>query len=373
MNHEKFQKLNNANRLLGLENIETKFKHNNIIFIYSVPKVGSTSLASTLLLFASAYYIVIHIHDETMLKTLYGIDEVTIPEIIEYNNLLKRNIFVIDIYRNPIEHKISAFFEKIDSYHFNTTPAQINSTDVSKLILRFNQLFTHLANGDIFIDIFNIDKNSTFNNNFTTSKYLFFIKNNVKYIKLRLSDVSEWKNIIKEKLHISCVIMNDYSSNNKLIKDAYSNFNNAYRIPENFLDLIKNNKYFKFYNNDKEQQDYLNKWINKTSSTFTPYNNNEYKLYTEISNINQVNNYIDNKHYIYNGCICRGCKIKKNELIKTLLNGKPAFKIIHEEANKELVVKKIEKVITLFSNCKSISSNRTKTSISHVTGLNLYR
>lgn len=373
MNQEKIQQLIQANILLGIENMETKFKHNNIIFIYSVPKVGSTSLASTLLVFASAYYVVFHIHDEVMLKTLYGIDGVTIKEIIEYNNTLNRNIFVIDIYRNPIEHKISTFFEKIDAYHFNTTAEQINSTDTSKLILRFNQIFQHIANGDIFMDVFNIDKNTAFNNDLTNEKYLYFIKGNIKYLKLRLCDVAEWKFVIKKILHINCVIMNDYSSNSKIIKEAYSKFNNLYKIPENFLDEIKNNKYFNFYNTDKEQQDYLNKWNCKTDTPFISYTNNEYQLYTEISNLNQRNNYIDNKHYIYDGCICKGCQMKKNELVKTLLDGKPAFKIIHEEANMQLAMKKVERVRAFIANYKPSFSNRTKTSMSHVSGLNFKR
>ena len=33
--------------------------------------------------------------------------------------LLGKNVYVIDVYRSPIECKISTFFEKVGVYHFN--------------------------------------------------------------------------------------------------------------------------------------------------------------------------------------------------------------------------------------------------------------
>ena len=64
---EKMQKLNEANNLL---NITRHPQNNKLVFVYSAPKVGSTSIVSSLRLFGIDKVNIIHIHDEEMLKVL---------------------------------------------------------------------------------------------------------------------------------------------------------------------------------------------------------------------------------------------------------------------------------------------------------------
>ena len=59
----------------------------NIVFIYSPPKVGSTTLVSSIRLSATHIFKVLHIHDEVMLQVLTGINNVTINKLIQYNKL----------------------------------------------------------------------------------------------------------------------------------------------------------------------------------------------------------------------------------------------------------------------------------------------
>ena len=59
-----------------------------IIFVYSKPKVGSTSLVTSLRIFASTIFNIIHIHDEEMLKVLGNIHHITVNEIILYNKMI---------------------------------------------------------------------------------------------------------------------------------------------------------------------------------------------------------------------------------------------------------------------------------------------
>ena len=80
---------------------------NNIIFVYTPPKVGSTSLVSSLRISLSNTFSIIHIHDEIMLNYFTGIQNVTINEIIQYNKHIGKNVYVIDIYRTQIERNIS--------------------------------------------------------------------------------------------------------------------------------------------------------------------------------------------------------------------------------------------------------------------------
>ena len=120
---------------------ETK---NNIIFVYTPPKVGSTSLVSSLRISLSNTFSIIHIHDEIMLNYFTGIQNVTINEIIQYNKHIGKNVYVIDIYRTQIERNISEFFEKLSPHHFNNTEENINNYNITKIINRFNSIFPYL-------------------------------------------------------------------------------------------------------------------------------------------------------------------------------------------------------------------------------------
>ena len=61
-----------------------------IIFVYSPPKVGSTSLISTFRLFFIHSHNIIHIHDEEMLKVLFNVN-IEINELIYFNKYLNKN------------------------------------------------------------------------------------------------------------------------------------------------------------------------------------------------------------------------------------------------------------------------------------------
>ena len=106
-------KLNYANQCLGICDDLSVEKNRNIVFIYSPPKVGSTTLVSSIRLSAANKFTVLHIHNEIMLKVLYNITNITVVEIIRYNKFLGKTVFVFDIFRSPIEQKMSSFFENI--------------------------------------------------------------------------------------------------------------------------------------------------------------------------------------------------------------------------------------------------------------------
>ena len=156
-----FSFIENTEKITILQTINEKLninKHPNkkIVFVYSAPKVGSTSIISSLRIFGLDKLIIIHIHDEIMLYVLTGIKGVTINEIILYNKHLGRDVYVIDIYREPIERKISAYFEKIGAYHFNDTDQNVNTYNINKVIKRFNRILPHISVGDHFMDKYNI-------------------------------------------------------------------------------------------------------------------------------------------------------------------------------------------------------------------------
>jgi hypothetical protein len=155
MNIAQNTKLVEVNKKLGLSDDLTKEKNRNIIFIFCPPKVGSTTLVTSLRLSCSHKITILHIHDEEMLAVLCNIKNITINEIINYNKALGKNITVIDIYRTPIEHKISTFFENI-SFHFNNKEEIINNYNLNAIIQRFNKIYPFLCNTDYYRQVYKL-------------------------------------------------------------------------------------------------------------------------------------------------------------------------------------------------------------------------
>ena len=58
-------------------------QNHNYVFIYTPPKVGSTTLVSSLRISLGNTFNVIHIHDDIMLSVLTGVNNVTVNEIIQ--------------------------------------------------------------------------------------------------------------------------------------------------------------------------------------------------------------------------------------------------------------------------------------------------
>jgi dTDP-4-dehydrorhamnose reductase len=161
-----------------------------------------------------------------MLQVLINIQNVSINDIIKYNAYIGKKVYVIDVYRSPIERKMSEFFEKIADMHFNTTEENLNNYNVNKIINRFNKLFPYLANdADYFKEKYNLELPENFD---FEKKYLLQEKDNITYVKLRLRDSSEWDRILEEIFDVNVVIISDYKTDNKPINRLYSQFKNDY-------------------------------------------------------------------------------------------------------------------------------------------------
>jgi hypothetical protein len=330
--------LKDANKKLLIDNLEKK----GLIFIYCPPKVGSTSLVSYIRLFASKLYHVIHLHDEVTLKAIANITNVKINDIIRYNSQIGRQVYVIDIYRSPIEQKISLFFEDIGSLHFNNTQQEINKYDVKKVINRFNKVFPHIANGDHYLDKYDLDKSLMIPFDFV-KKYMLIEQNGVKYLKLRLNDSQMWGQILTKIFNTEIKVFKDYESKDKILGDLYNKFNKEYKIPSNLLNIIKECPHLKYYYSNEEREQYLGKWELKITSDITHFDVNEYKLYNQISIENSYNQFIQINHYIDNGCYCSACDLKRKNIVNQINTyGKTCDKIIHEVENEKFMKNKIE-------------------------------
>jgi hypothetical protein len=278
-----------------------------------------------------------------MLKVLYNITDVTVNDIIQYNNNMGKKVYVVDIFRTPIEHKMSSLFENIDTFHFNTTVDELKAYDIKKIITRFNNLFPHLAPSDHFKDKYNIVVPDKFD---FGRKYILVEKDGVKYIKLRLKDSHHWREILREILNVDIFLVNDYETDSKAVKDVYSNFKNNYKIPNNLLENIKNSSSLSYYLNDEERNDYIQNWLRKSSDeSYTPYTSDEYNLYNKITLENHHMSEIQIDHYMDCGCVCIACERKRKIVLEKVKRGeKIKERIIHEETKSEYIIDRVNTI-----------------------------
>jgi hypothetical protein len=333
-----------------------KFPKNKLVFVYSAPKVGSTTIVSSLRIFGTNKISVIHIHDEEMLRILGSISGVSINEIILFNKNLGRDVYVIDIYRAPIERKISAYFEKIGAYHFNNIDEKLNAYNVNKVINRFNNIFPHIAIGDHFMDKYNI----TIPNGFDfDKKYLLVKENGITYIKLRLKDAHIWSSILTNIFGTTIKTIKDYESSNKPIKRLYERFKNAYKIPKNLLDELTKCKHLNFYFSEQERNEYIGQWTKKSTNDFTAYTEEQYKFYEELTMENSHIDYVQLNHYTDEGCLCKACSIKRGEMAARLVRGATFIeRIVHSDAKNELLTKRVERANLINENiARQIQNN----------------
>lgn len=319
----------------------------NYIFIYTPPKVGSTTLVSSLRISLGNTFKVIHIHDDIMLNVLTGIHNVTVNELITFASNEGKTVYVIDVYRTPIERKMSEFFEKISPYHFNNSEENINKYSIKRVSDRFNKLFPYLENGDHYFEKYDIGEPPIFDFN---KKYTLQFVNGINYIKLRLLDSKFWSSILSEILKMDVVIINDYQTDNKKIGDLYKRFKNEYRLPLNYLELIQNCTFFNFYYNEQERNEYLQNWGNKLGPVFEPYTKAEYDFYMNICLENQAFNDIQSEHYIDEGCVCQLCGQKRSKLF---LAAKKGHIITDKILHNEVVSEEAERKATLFLNLRN--------------------
>ena len=213
--------------------------YDNIIFLYCPFKVGSTTLVSSIRLFNIDKVNVVHLHDNEYFTFIMKRDVsfVSVLDMVYFNRSLGKNVYLMDIYRLPIERKISEFFERAARYHFNTSEKELATYDISRVTNRLNCIFPYISNDDYYKEWFGLTSfPPSFNHE---TKYLLQIVNGIKYVKIRLNDVKEWPRIIKEIFGLDIVVVYDYESEQKEdIGEYYKKFKKEYKMPLNYCNEI---------------------------------------------------------------------------------------------------------------------------------------
>jgi len=304
---------------------------NNIIIVYCRPKVGSSSLVTSLNLSLSNKYRIFHLHNNKAIKRLYNIQDITIIDVINILSKYKQNIFIIDIYRNTFDTIVSHFFQEIN-IHFSIKKNDVDTLlDNDKIMLRFNETmylsltnnaidyYSEIYNNNIKVDTFDFDK-----------KYLKYVEGNKTYIKVRLNDFELWSTIFEEIFNENIYILKDNSTSTK----AYSTFKKEYKIPNNLLKmLLINMQYEKIYLSKFEQEEYINYLTNKTNvnNVVRCFNKEECIIYSRIimQNILNREEKLDKNHYLVTNCNCNKC-ISNNNEIKEMMSLKIQTDVIFD-------------------------------------------
>ena len=315
-----------------IDNNEINYR--DIIIVYCPEKVGSTAIVSSIRISASDKFMVFHTHDNKIADLLNDkVNVINVDDILLNNNIInpqtgrQRKIYIIDIFRTPIERKISYFFQQISEIHFNNTELNISNYPLEKIFKRFNDIFIHMNEIDYYNEIYNCKKIVKFD---FENKFVMEENNNIYYIKLRLQDSEFWDVILSKIFQIKIHLIKDYETNDKYIGDLYKKFKNEYSIPYNYYKLIESSEMLDIYMGSNEKKIYLDNWAKKictsniTHITHIPFTTIEYLIYNKISNENKfycANS--SNKHYGDDGCLCLKCKDERKLVVWNIINNIP--------------------------------------------------
>jgi 3'-phosphoadenosine 5'-phosphosulfate sulfotransferase (PAPS reductase)/FAD synthetase len=178
------------------------------------------------------------------------------------NSCKNKKIYIIDCYRTPIERKISSFFQNIKQVHI---PNYANLT-LNQIITFFNdKLVNSLEEYHSINEVMN-HYNIPLWDKFDTNKgYNLIEKDNKVFIKILFNDIEKWDKLLSNILGKKITIFNDNLSENKNTYELYKQFKNNYKVPKSYINnVLSNDKHFKIYNTENEQNIYIKKWLNNS-------------------------------------------------------------------------------------------------------------
>lgn len=345
-----------------------------LVCVYCAPKVGSTSLISSLRLFGTFAMDVLHIHDDAMLRVLGNIRQVTVPDLLNHAaTVLKKKVFVINIYRSPVERKMSVFFEKVGPYHFNVDREHIAHVSIPRAIRRFNCIFPHIGTEDHFAHHYHRFfpewseqefQEKVLGTHFSSSPSQLFEHRNWTFINLRLLDVHRWADTLQPVLGIRLRIVSDNVTATKPAMGQWAEqFKAAYTLPLNLFESLQTDPLLSYYYSADERAAYLSQWEQRTGTCgITPFTSDEFVLYEEISLENARHDFVETHHYVDDGCRCKACTLKRQEVRKLVWEGKDALPVHHESTRAEYVQQRIRRVK---QSVQSLRRSKHKTRTTH--------
>ena len=171
--------------------------------------------------------------------------------IIEKSSSLYDQIYIIDSYRTPIEHKIYSFFQNIK-----------NDLSMENIIDTFNKDYLYIEEFQSINEVLDYYKLPQFDKFDFEKKYNIIKHGNITFIKLLFNDISNWDVILSEIFQKQITIYKDNLTENRAI---YNLFKEQYKLPIEFIytNLIYD-KEFSIYNTLEEQEQYISCWLSNS-------------------------------------------------------------------------------------------------------------
>ena len=212
------------------ENRDISLDLNFKVFVYCCGKSGSSTLYKTFsfsgfntLQVHSSYYYSNHLIESQIEPNLFNL----------INNCSNSNdeIYLIDVYRTPIEKKISSFFQNISNEDLGLEFEEIEK----KIDINIYEIENYVSINEV-LDYFNLPRFKDFD---FEKKYNLLKYKNINIIKLRFQDINNWESILTDIFKRPIHLVSENISENK-IEDMDEETLNIFE----FIDtsIIKNSK-----------------------------------------------------------------------------------------------------------------------------------
>lgn len=252
--HPSFDKSGSINDLI----IKSKLPLNIDIVSLCGGKCASYTLFFS---FLKANYKIIRFHDPYNFKIIMDFDG-----LFQYIDILKfvKPIYIIDVYRNPIERSIANFLHYIGTDYL---PDYLNLdiqdvVDYYKIWSQKQSIFPESM--DQIFKYYNIKKPKEFD---FERNYLIQKFDNITFIKLKFDDLRFWNRrlskIFKKPIEI---VPSNITKNKYHFKDNnfLESFKKKVTISKTFLDKVMNDENFKFFYSPERQTEIYNEWVSRT-------------------------------------------------------------------------------------------------------------
>tara|TARA_A100001015_G_scaffold119118_1_gene132123 strand:- start:1180 stop:2061 length:882 start_codon:yes stop_codon:yes gene_type:complete len=252
--------------------------NNNIVLVYSIGKVGSSSIYNSIKFSKIIKYPVFHVHSlnperiNEQKKYYQNSKRKSIPHHLIQSYYIAKNLVdykgtlhVFSLIREPISREISSIFQ--DSFNF-TNSAFLNKNSIDLVVInKIQKLIKNLPENEWFErelnKVFGIN---IFNHDFDLKKGFFILKrDNLNFCLVRLENLDNSFNLIMKEMfndnHKFKFILKNLASN-KFYSGDYVDLKNNFKINNKDLSLILSNDFIiKFYS------DYIKKikvsWLKK--------------------------------------------------------------------------------------------------------------
>lgn len=245
------------------------------VFVYASGKTGSTSVFEG---FKQIKKNVMHLHGSryfaaSILKMELD-KEFKVLGYINYLTKYNKKILIVDVVREPIGRKISAFFQHLyrlsfikNKFDSKTDINRYYLNNISKLVELFNEYYLIQKENYYSFDEFTDDelyvRSLPFNH---LKKRIYLTHNDKRYLVIRFEDIKLWDNIFQDIGFSGFILPHENRAEEKSISELYKKFKENYFLSKEMLDKI-------YYEDHKEvlQQFYTEEELSKLYDKWLAY------------------------------------------------------------------------------------------------------